>query len=36
MRARVAKQVVSLDPRLEDDAIAWIETVAEFDEVLQH
>jgi hypothetical protein len=31
MRKRVAAQVARLDPRNEDDAMRWIETVSEFD-----
>lgn len=31
VRRRVAEQVRGLDPRSEDDALAWIEEVSEFD-----
>ncbi|MEQ9334689.1 antitoxin MazE-like protein [Thalassobaculum sp.] len=32
VRRRVAKQVRSLDRRSEEEALAWIEAVSEFDE----
>jgi hypothetical protein len=32
VRKRVAKQVAALDRSVEDDALAWIETVSEFDD----
>jgi len=32
VRKRVAKQVAALDPVAEGDALAWIETVSEFDD----
>ncbi|WP_225765301.1 antitoxin MazE-like protein [Inquilinus sp. Marseille-Q2685] len=32
VRKRVAKQVAALDQAAEDDALAWIETVSEFDD----
>lgn len=32
VRARVARSVARLDPASEADALAWIETVADFDE----
>jgi hypothetical protein len=32
VRKRVAKQVAALDRAVEDDALAWIETVSEFDD----
>ena len=32
VRRRVALQVATLDPASEHDALAWIETVSEFDE----
>ncbi|WP_273509795.1 antitoxin MazE-like protein [Phreatobacter oligotrophus] len=31
-RRRVAEQVARLDPTAEEDAMRWVETVAEFDE----
>lgn len=31
VRQRVAGQVAALDPAAEDDALAWIEAVSEFD-----
>lgn len=31
-RRRVAEQVARLDPTAEDDAMRWVEAVAEFDE----
>ncbi|MGK9171477.1 DUF3018 family protein [Inquilinus limosus] len=31
VRARIAKQVAALDRASEDDALAWIEAVSEFD-----
>ena len=31
-RLRVAQQVARLDPEDEDEALAWIEAVSEFDE----
>ena len=32
VRKRVAKQVAALDRVAEEDALAWIETVSEFDD----
>ena len=32
VRKRVAKQVAALDRAVEDDSLAWIETVSEFDD----
>lgn len=32
VRRRVAAQVAKLDPSSEDDALAWIEAVPEFDQ----
>jgi hypothetical protein len=31
IRRRIAKQVAALDPASESDALAWIESVSEFD-----
>ncbi len=31
VRRRIARQVSKLDPRSEADALAWIESVSEFD-----
>jgi hypothetical protein len=31
VRSRIAKQVAALDPATEDDALAWIEAVSDFD-----
>lgn len=32
VRRRIARQVAKLDPAAEADALAWIESVSEFDE----
>lgn len=32
VRRQIASQVAKLDPKAEADALAWIESVAEFDE----
>jgi hypothetical protein len=35
-RRRIAKQIAVLDPRVEQEALDWIESVSEFDEDLSN